>query len=66
MQMRKSLKVQVYNSFEAENKAEYARRKAMTPAQRMHEFALLQERVYGKNWTSEKIKKVVSYELLDW
>ncbi|MFA6715046.1 MAG: hypothetical protein WC082_12340 [Victivallales bacterium] len=64
--MEKSLKIQVFNSLEEENKAEYSRRKAMTPEQRMREFALLQERVFGKAWTSEKIKKIVSYELLNW
>jgi len=64
--MKKDLKIQVFNSLEEENKAEYARRASMTPAQRMREFAILQERAFGKAWTSEKIKKVVSYELVNW
>ncbi len=64
--MKRNLKIQVFNSFEEENKAEYSRRASMTPAQRMREFAVLQERAFGKAWTSEKIKKVVSYELLNW
>jgi len=64
--MKKNLKIQVFNSFEEENKAEYTRRASMTPAQRMQEFAIIQERAFGKAWTSEKIKKVVSYELLNW
>lgn len=64
--MKRNLKIQVFNSFEEENKAEYSRRYSMTPDQRMQEFAIIQERVYGKAWTSEKIKKVVSYELVNW
>ena len=64
--MKRNLKVQFFDSFEEENKAEHTRRASMTPTQRMREFAILQERAFGKAWTSEKIKKVVSYELLDW
>jgi len=64
--MKKKLKIQVFNSFEEENKAEYSRRASMTSAQRMQEFAIIQERVYGKAWTSKKIRKVVSYELVNW
>jgi hypothetical protein len=64
--MKKKLKVQVFNSFEEENDAEYSRRASMTPGQRMQEFEVLQERAFGKAWGSEKIKKKVSYELLNW
>jgi hypothetical protein len=64
--MKRKLKIQLFNSFEEENKAEHARRASMTPAERMREFAVLQERAFGKNWTSEKIKKVVSYERVNW
>jgi hypothetical protein len=64
--MKRNLKIQFFNSFEEENKAEHIRRASMTPDQRMREFGILQERAFGKAWTSEKIKKVVSYELLDW
>jgi hypothetical protein len=64
--MKTNHKVQIFNSLEEENQAEYFRRKSMTPEQRMQEFALLQERAFGKAWTSEKIRKTVSYELLNW
>ena len=64
--MVRNMTVQFFDSFESENQAEYARRAAMTPAQRMEEFSVLQDRVFGTGWHKQKIEHCVSYEILDW
>jgi hypothetical protein len=60
------MKVQIFNSFEEESKAEYQRRSEQSPRERIHEFAVLQERVWGKKWTNKKIEPVVSFEKVRW
>ncbi len=60
------LKVEVFFSFDDENDAEYRRRAAMSPAECMAELAALQERAWGKDWTSKPIEKVATWEELDW
>jgi len=60
------MKVQIFDSFESENKAEYARRASMTPEQRMAEFSILQDRAFGVDWHKKKIERCVSCEILDW
>ena len=64
--MVRNMTVQVFDSFESENKAEYARRAAMTPAERMAEFSVLQDRAFGVDWHKQKIEHKVSFEILDW
>lgn len=64
--MTRKMRVEVYESFEAENEAEYRRRARMTPDERMAEMAVLQERRWGKRWTSTPIEKVASWEFVDW
>ncbi len=64
--MDRKLKVKFYTSFEAENIAEHKRRAAMTPDECLRELAILQERRWGKKWTSEPIVKKVSFEKLEW
>ena len=63
---KRDLSVSIFSSFEDENKAEHRRLAAMTPKQRWDEFAILQERVWGKKWTNERIVKRVSFEKLKW
>ena len=63
---RRNLQISVFSSFEDENEAEHRRLAAMTPKQRWDEFAALQERVWGKKWTSERIVKRASFEKLKW
>lgn len=63
---RRNLQISVFSSFEDENEAEHRRLAAMTPKQRWDEFAVLQERVWGKKWTSERIVKRASFEKLKW
>lgn len=64
--MRKNLKrkteVKFFSSFEEENKQEYERRKNMTAEERIREFAILQERRWGADWTTLPILKKVSFE----
>ena len=50
-------RVKIYHSFEEENEAEYRRRAQMTPEERMQEFAILQERQWGKDWTERPMVK---------
>jgi len=62
----RKMRVAVYESFEAENEAEYRRRARMTPEECMAEMAVLQERRWGERWTSTPIEKVASWEFVDW
>ena len=59
-------KVEVFHSFEEENTAELRRLAAMSPEERCHEMAILQERVWGPEWTSKPMQRVVQYENLSW
>lgn len=59
-------KVEFFFSFEEENKAEYLRRKKMSIEERVKEFSALQERRWGKNWTSVPIVKSATYEKVSW
>ena len=64
--MARNLQVQIFDCMESANDAEYLRRAQQSPQERMKEFAVLQERVFGKDWTQKKIEKVVSFEEVDW
>ena len=59
-------KVQIFYSFEDENAAEDKRRSMLTARERWKEFGILMERCWGKNWTKQPIKKVVSIEKINW
>lgn len=63
---KRDMSIEVFSSIEEENRAEYARRARMTPMERMEEFAILQERVWGDKWTKEPIVKVISFEKISW
>lgn len=63
---KRDMPIEVFSSIEEENLAEYRRRARMTPMERMEEFAILQERVWGKKWTKEPIKKVIRFEKISW
>jgi hypothetical protein len=62
--MRKQKKVKVFASFEQENNYELERRRKMKTAERIQEFVVIMERTWGKDWTKQPIKKVVSFEKL--
>ncbi len=63
---KRDMPIEVFSSIEEENLAEYRRRMRMTPMERMEEFAILQERVWGDKWTKEPIVKVISFEKISW
>jgi hypothetical protein len=64
--MERPKKVKIFHSFEEENEAEYRRRAEMTPEERLAEFAVLQERTWGKDWTSKPMLRVATWEDVDW
>jgi hypothetical protein len=59
-------KFAVFSSFEDENNAECKRFARMTPTQRLDEFAILQERVWGEKWTREPMRRIASIEKVSW
>ena len=59
-------KVEVFSSFEEENAAEHSRLAAMSPEERCQEMAILQERMWGPEWTTKPIEKVASWEDVSW
>ena len=64
--MKRNLKVEIFYSFEEENKADKKRYSRMTLEERLSEFAFLQERKWGTEWATGSIKKIVSFEKTEW
>ncbi len=56
----------IFRSFDEENQAEYRRRAKMTPKERYDEFTVLQERAWGKDWASQPMVKIATWEDVDW
>ena len=63
---RDKFKLRVFKSFEEENDAEIERLALMSYEERLEEFAILQKRVWGDEWTRKPIKKTISYEKIKW
>lgn len=63
---KRNLTIQVFNSFEEEARAEYARRSQQTPNERMKEFSALQAICWGDKWTNSKMEHQVSFEKVAW
>ncbi len=63
---KRVMAVKIFSSFEEENEAEHSRLAAKTPEQCLDEFAILQERLWGKKWTEEPIVKVATWEKVPW
>jgi hypothetical protein len=59
-------RIDVFFSFEDENAAEHRRLAAMSPEERCQEMAVLQERMWGPEWTKTPIEKVASWEDVSW
>ncbi len=59
-------KIRVFSSLEEENRFERQRLAQMTPGERCREFAVLQERMWGSDWTSKPMVKVASFETVAW
>lgn len=64
--MQRHLRIRFFSSFEEENAAEHRRLAKMTPRERWREFAVLQERRWGKSWGKIPMVKRVSWERLGW
>ena len=58
--------IKFFASHEDAERAEIKRRESMSFQERLNEFAVIQQRAFGEKWTGTPIKKVVSYELLEW
>lgn len=58
--------VRFFDSFEDENEAEHRRLANMSPRERLQEFAALQERRWGKGWTSVPMVKKATWERVAW
>ena len=63
---KNDLKIQFFSSFQEESIAEYKRRASQSYSERMKEFAQLQKRYWGDAWTKNSIKKIVSFEKVEW
>lgn len=66
MRHNKAVTFKKFSSFEKENREEHRRLAMLTPEQRLDEFAILQERVWGKDWTEKRIIKLVRIEKVTW
>lgn len=64
--MKRDTRVAVFTSFDEENQVEIRRRAAMSPEERLEEFAALQERLWGELWTSVPMARVATWERLAW
>ena len=63
---KRNLKFEIFSSQEEAEQADIRRRAQMTPEERWREMAILQKRAWGENWNKTPIKKIVSYEILNW
>jgi hypothetical protein len=63
---KRVLAVKMYSSFEEENQSEHRRLATMTPDQRLKEFAILQEHVWGVRWIEDRMVKIASIEKVPW
>jgi hypothetical protein len=63
---KRELRVTVFSSFEDENRAEHRRLAHLTPMQRLEQFAILQERMWGTKWTKDRMIKTATFEKLTW
>jgi len=64
--MERKMKVEIFQTFEEENKAESIRRSKMTPRERLCELAVLQERQWGEKSKWKPIEKTATWEMLKW
>ncbi|MEM8994575.1 MAG: hypothetical protein AAGF23_07260 [Acidobacteriota bacterium] len=64
--MKREARVRIFHSFQEANEAEDQRRRARSREEMMREFEALQERHWGESWRSGPIKKVATWEKIDW
>ena len=58
--------VKIFKSLEEANREEYKRRAEMSPQERLEELGALQARVWGSDWVNKPIKKVATWEKVNW
>ncbi len=58
--------LRLFTSQKEAEEAELERRRKQTPEERMKEFSLLQERVWGEAWTSKPLVRVMKMRRLPW
>ena len=59
-------RVEIYDSFDAENRAEHRRKASLSSEQRIQEFEAIQARAWGADWVSKPIEKVATVEMVWW
>jgi hypothetical protein len=64
--MEGDVRVQIFSSFEEENTAEHRRLADMSPQDRLREFAILQERRWGRKWAEAPIARRATWEKVPW
>ncbi len=63
---KRERRVEIFSSYEEENRAEDRRRAKMTPEECCAELAVLQERAWGKQWSEQPFVRVATWEKVDW
>ena len=58
--------VKIYNSFQAAETANSSRLSLMSIEDRLKEFAVIQQRAWGKRWTETAIVKKITFEDVQW
>ena len=58
--------VKIYDSFQAAEAANSSRLSRMSIEDRLKEFAIIQQRVWGKLWTETAIVKKITFEDIQW
>lgn len=64
--MQRDTRVRIFSSFEEENAAEHRRLAKMSPQERLREFAVLQERHWGRGWGDLPMTKKATWEKVSW
>ena len=64
--MQRDTRVRIFSSFEEENAAEHRRLAKMSPQERLREFAVLQERHWGRDWGDFPMTKKATWEKVSW
>jgi hypothetical protein len=59
-------RVEIFTSFDQENRAEDERRAAMDVAERLREFGVLLARVRGPAWVRDRIARIAQVEQVEW
>ncbi len=64
--MQRDIRVQIFSSFKEENSAEHRRLAEMSPQERLREFAVLQDRRWGRGWGNLAMIRNATWEKVSW